>query len=98
MVINLPNVKIVSSFAAAAFCVATLAGCSSQPGAPLLGAKSAPPIPEATTGKAVRPDGYPNPLVDPVKVEGTPLTAAEQAQLQADLEAERASAQSRASF
>lgn len=99
MVINLPNVRIVSSIAlATALCAAALAGCSSQPGAPLLGAETAPPISEATTGNAVRRDGYPNPLVDPVKVEGTPLTAAEQAQLQADLEAERASVQARASF
>jgi hypothetical protein len=78
--------------------LAALSGCSSQPGAPLIGAKTAPPVPSPTAGNAVRPDGYPNPLVDPVSVEGTPLTAAEQVQLQTDLEAEREAAKARANF
>lgn len=78
--------------------LAVLSGCSSQPGAPLIGARTAPEVPSPTSGNAVRADGYPNPLVDPVTVEGTPLTAAEQVQLQTDLEAERDSAQARARF
>lgn len=99
MVSKFPNVPFLpSAVLAGTLLLATLAGCSSQPGAPLIGAKSAPAIPSATTGKAVLDNGYPNPLVDPVKVEGTPLTAAEQVQLQTDLEAERESAKARANF
>lgn len=75
-----------------------LSACSSTPGAPLLGPKSDPPVPEVTTGNAVRKDGYPNPLVDPVEVPGTPLTAAEQADLQADLERERDATEAQRNF
>jgi len=99
MMSNFPRLpRALPSAVAGACLLAVLAGCSSQPGAPLIGAKSTPPVPTPTTGNAVRSDGYPNPLVDPVSVEGTPLTAAEQVQLQAELEAERDSAQARASF
>ncbi|WP_018697747.1 hypothetical protein [Amorphus coralli] len=99
MVTIFSNVRTVSSFALAATLAAlALSGCSSQPGAPLLGAKSAPPIPAPATDNPVRADGYPNPLVDPVTIDGTPLTAAEQAQLQTDLETQRVSAQARSSF
>ncbi|MGX1305927.1 outer membrane murein-binding lipoprotein Lpp [Amorphus suaedae] len=99
MVSKFPNVPFhVSAVLAGTLLLSTLAGCSSQPGAPLIGAKTTPPVPHATTGTAVLKNGYPNPLVDPVTVEGTPLTAAEQVQLQTDLEAEREAAKARANF
>lgn len=83
--------------ATAILMAALLAACSSSPGAPLIGKASAP-VPRVTTGNAVEPDGFPNPLVDPVKIEGTPLTAAEQAQLEADLAERRDATRAQANF
>ncbi|MDQ0316016.1 hypothetical protein [Amorphus orientalis] len=83
--------------ASAVLAAALVAGCSSTPGAPLIGDGSAV-VPKVGTGNPVRRDGFPNVLVDPVSVEGTPLTAAEQAQVQADLTARRDAAQAQGAF
>ncbi|MEW5423126.1 hypothetical protein [Amorphus sp. 3PC139-8] len=92
------RVRAGAAVSATVLAAALLSACSSTPGAPLLGPKSDPPVPQATTGNATRPDGYPNPLVDPVEVPGTPLTAAEQADLQADLERQRDATQAQRNF